>query len=119
MVCYYHPERPALGVCKHCGRGLCAACAAVVEDALACVNRHEDQVRGINLITQRGILQAQRVGAGYLRNAVFYGLVGILFGGFGWLQYRFLGLQAVFFFMIGVLLLYAAAANFVEGRKYK
>lgn len=118
-MCYYHPERPTLGICKHCGRGLCTDCAAVTDDALACKNRHEEQVRGMNLITERGILQARRFGAGYLRNAIFYGLVGILFAGFGGLQYRFLGLQAIFFIMIGLFLLYAAAANFIEGRKYK
>ena len=76
-------------------------------------------MRGLNLITTRGILQAQRIGPGYLRNALFYGLVGALFVGFGWLQYRFLGLQALFFLMIGLFLLYAAVANLLEARKYK
>jgi hypothetical protein len=45
--------------------------------------------------------------------------VGILFAGFGLLQYRFLGLQAIFFMLIGIFLLYAAAANFIESKKYK
>jgi phage shock protein C len=45
--------------------------------------------------------------------------LGALFAGFGLLQYRFLGLQAIFFILIGLLLLYAAAANFVERKKYK
>ena len=48
------------------------------------------------------MLQAQRIGSGYLRNAIFYGLVGVLFAGFGIMQFRFLGLQAVFFLMIGL-----------------
>ena len=119
MVCYYHPERPAHGICKHCGRGLCAECSALVEDVLACKDRHEEQVRGLNLVEARGILQARRVGSGYARNAIFYGLVGLLFAGFGLMQYRFLGLQAVFFMLIGLFLLYAAVANFLEGRKYR
>ena len=119
MMCYYHPERPAVGICKHCGRGLCTEDAGLVEDSLACRDRHEGQVRGLNLIEARGILQAQRIGPGYLRNAVFYGLVGVLFAGFGLSQYRFLGLQAVFFIMIGLFLLYAAGANYFESRKYR
>jgi hypothetical protein len=90
-----------------------------VDDCLACKDRHEQQVRGMNLITSRGILQAARTSSGYYRNAVFYGLVGALFAGFGALQYRFLGLQAVFFMLIGLFLLYAAAANYLEGRKYR
>jgi sulfite exporter TauE/SafE len=64
------------------------------------------------------MVQAQRMGAGYLRNAIFYGLAGALFSGFGVMQYRFLGLQAVFFVFIGLLLLYAAGANLAESRKY-
>jgi len=90
-----------------------------VDDALACKNRHEGQVRGLEQMTARNILQAQRVGSSYLRNAIFYGLVGVLFSGFGIMQLRFLGLQAVFFLMIGIFLLYAAGANYFESRKYK
>jgi sulfite exporter TauE/SafE len=119
MQCYYHPERPALGVCRHCGRGLCTECAALVDDVLACRDRHESQVRGLNLASERLVLQARRLGSGYLRNAVFYGLVGLLFAGFGLMQVRYLGLQAVFFILIGVFLLYAALANLLEARKYR
>ncbi len=94
-------------------------CAALVEDSVACKNLHEDQVRGLNLVTARGIQQAIRIGAGYVRNAIFYGLAGVVFMGFGLMQYRFLGLQAVFFMLIGLFLLYAAISNLVESRKYK
>ena len=119
MNCYYHPDRSAVGICKYCQRGLCAACAAIVNDSLACKDRHESQVKGLILMVERSILQAKRIGPGYIRNAIFYFLVGALFAGFGLFQYRYLGLQAIFFFLIGLFLLYAAVANFVESRKYK
>jgi len=119
MVCFYHPEKAAIGNCKYCQRGLCSNCAALVNDSLACMDRHESQVRELGLMTERGILQAKRIGPGYARNAIFYFLVGALFAGFGLFQYRFLGLQAIFFFLIGLFLLYTAIANFVESRKYK
>jgi hypothetical protein len=35
------------------------------------------------------------------------------------MQFRFLGLQAVFFMLIGAFLLYASVANYLEGRKQK
>lgn len=66
---------------------------------------------------RRGLQQFQRLRAGYQRNAVFYGLVGTLFAGFGLYQFRFLGLEAVFFMLIGLFLLYAAVANLLESRK--
>ena len=53
-------------------------------------------------------------------NLMYIGLgvcvLGLLFG---LLQYRFLGLQAVFFILIGLFLLYVAVANLVESKKYK
>jgi hypothetical protein len=119
MVCYYHTDRQAVGICKYCQRGLCIECAVVVDDVLACKNRHENQVEEMNIMTKRSILQARRVGSGYIRNTIFYFLVGILFSGFGLIQYRYLGLQAIFFILIGLFLLYAATANFIESKKYK
>ncbi len=119
MNCFYHPDRSAIGSCKHCQRGLCTECATLVEDVLACKDRHEELVRAEQQLTRRSLFQFQRMGAAYLRNAIFYGLVGILFAGFGWMQFRFLGVQAVFFILIGVFLLYAAIANYLESKKHR
>ncbi len=65
------------------------------------------------------ILQAGRIGWSYLRSAIFYGLVGILFAGFGLIQLKWPGLQAVLFFMIGLFLLYEATMNFAESKMFK
>ena len=119
MNCFYHPEISTVGLCKHCQRGLCSECAAIVDDVLACKGRHEEQVRALEQLTARNLFQSKRAAFAYNRNAIFYGLVGVLFTGFGALQYRFLGLQAVFFILIGLFLLYAAVANYLEGRKQK
>jgi len=119
MNCFYHPTLPAIGICKYCQRGLCTDCAAVIDDVLACTGRHEDEVHQIEQLAARNLFQSKRVGSAYTRNAIFYVLVGVLFTGFGLVQYRFLGLQAVFFILIGLFLLYAASANYFEGRKHK
>jgi len=68
---------------------------------------------------QKNILQSKRVGSDYLRNTIFYGVVGILFTAFGGSQLRFLGLQAVVYLAIGLALLWAALANYLESRKYQ
>ncbi len=119
MNCYYHPDQSAVGVCKHCQRGLCSDCAALVDDVLACKNRHEAQVHELTLLAQKNILQSKRVGSDYVRNTIFYGSVGILFTAFGASQLKWLGLQAVVYLMIGLALLWAALANYLESRKYK
>ncbi|MBC7879482.1 MAG: hypothetical protein H7Y59_20130 [Anaerolineales bacterium] len=119
MNCFYHPDKPAIGLCKYCQRGLCTDCAAIIDDVLACQHRHEDEVHKIEQLAARNLFQSKRVASAYSRNAIFYGLVGTLFTAFGLYQYRFLGLQAVFFILIGLFLLYAASANYFEGRKHK
>ena len=119
MNCYYHPDRPAIGICKHCQRGLCAEDAALVDDSLACKGRHENEVRDMNQLMQRNILQAKRVGSIYNRNAIFYFLVGAAFSIYGYTQLHFAGLQGIFLFIVGLFLLLAAGLNFFEGRKYK
>lgn len=82
---------------------------------LACQNRHEEQVRAMGL----QLVQAKRVGSDYLRNTVFYGVVGVLFTAFGISQLRWLGLQAGIYLLIGLALLWAALANYLESRKYR
>src|SRR5258706_12393362 len=79
MNCFYHPDKPALGICNHCQRGLCTDCVAVIDDVLACKNRHEDDVHMQEQLTARNLFQSKRVGSTYMRNAVFYGSVGIVF----------------------------------------
>jgi hypothetical protein len=88
-------------------------------DSLACKGLHEEQVRAIEVLMQRNILQSKRVGSDYIRNTIFYGIVGILFTGFGISQLRWLGLQAVIYLLIGLALLYASVANYLESRKYR
>ena len=70
-------------------------------------------------LMQKNILQSNRVGSDYTRNTIFYGIVGTLFTVFGFSQLNWLGLQAVVYLMIGLALLYAAVANYLESRKYK
>ena len=86
---------------------------------MACKNLHEEQVRAMELLLQKNILQSKRVGSDYVRNTIFYGIVGILFTAFGFSQLRFLGLQALVYLMIGLALLWASVANYLESRKYK
>ena len=64
------------------------------------------------------IVQSGRVRSGYIRNGIFYGLVGVIFAVLGASQLRFLGPQAVFFIVVGCLLLYASVANLLEARQF-
>ena len=119
MVCYYHHDKAAIGLCKYCQRGLCSDCAAHAGDSLACKNLHENNVIAMEALMQKNILQSKRVGSDYVRNTIFYGSVGLLFTAFGASQLKWLGMQAVVYLVIGLALLWAAVANYLESRKYR
>jgi hypothetical protein len=44
MKCFTHLGEEAVAVCRACGRGACAACAAEVRDTVACRGRCEHRV---------------------------------------------------------------------------
>jgi len=55
VKCFYHREADAVGTCKACNKGLCAACAVDVGGGLACRDRCEEQVRNITQLIERNI----------------------------------------------------------------
>ena len=86
MACFYHPTVGAVGICKHCGRGLCPACAAEVEgDGLACRNRHEAQVQLLHRLTGQATRSATRQGVMLLGLGGFIAVLGL----FAWLTTGF------------------------------
>lgn len=44
MDCFQHAGTAAIGLCKHCAKGLCPACAADLGFGLACRGSHEAEV---------------------------------------------------------------------------
>lgn len=48
MNCFNHPQNPAVGICKSCGKGLCVQCATELPNGLACEDACEDRVSLIN-----------------------------------------------------------------------
>jgi hypothetical protein len=45
MNCFWHQDRPAVGVCTACGKGLCAECAVDLQRGTACKDKCEVEVR--------------------------------------------------------------------------
>jgi hypothetical protein len=86
---------------------------------LACKDRQEEHVHELMELNKQDILRSKRAGSDYVRNTIFYGSVGILFTIFGASQIKWLGLQAIVYLIIGLALLWASLANYLESRKYK
>jgi hypothetical protein len=74
--CFNHRERPAVGLCKACGKALCAECLAEVPNGLACKNLCESRVNLINRLVDR-MSQTMAARKRLIRQ---YGLVLVLSG---------------------------------------
>jgi hypothetical protein len=44
MNCFEHTQKPAVGTCTNCGRGLCKECATVVEGLLSCRGNCQNEI---------------------------------------------------------------------------
>lgn len=93
MRCFYHPELAAIGTCKACCKGLCASCAADLDEGLACQDRHEALVAEMNVLIRRNTkAQTAAAGGGVLIMPAFFAFMGSMFigtalyAGRGWLS---------------------------------
>lgn len=48
MNCYNHSETPAVGICKHCNKGVCPDCLSDTGDGLACKDHCLAEVKLMN-----------------------------------------------------------------------
>lgn len=108
MQCFVHHEQAAIGICRHCNRGLCTACAREIDGCLACAGNSScgDIVARTNA-TIRSSLAANEVNRGMGRYflSLFFGAMGLLFTGFGLYD------ESRFALIMGVMFLVFAAIH--------
>ena len=84
MNCFYHPDIPAIGLCKSYSKGLCKECATDLDHGIACKNKHETEVENLNMM----ITQNTKIYSSAPRNTIiapiFYLFMGLVFAGFGY-----------------------------------
>jgi hypothetical protein len=80
--CFVHRDRPAVGLCLDCNRGVCAECAAEVDDALACRGRCEGRVKRLvevrNWSTRQPLFQVRYLAHGRMTMSVLGALLFII-----------------------------------------
>ncbi|QDU20578.1 hypothetical protein [Urbifossiella limnaea] len=76
MNCFAHQAAPAVGICRACGKGVCAACAADTGAGLACPGACEDRV----LLLGRMVDSNARVMRTADRQVWSSGMLGVVMG---------------------------------------
>jgi len=72
MKCFYHPDADAVGLCKHCSRGVCHECAAERAGGLACKGIHDDKVDQLSNLVERNMRVSARSGSVRLIAVIVY-----------------------------------------------
>ncbi len=88
MRCFYHPEAEAVGVCRACGRGLCAESAAETAGGLACRGRHEEEVERVSRAVNRNVAITGKVGLPQIGLMIVAGFGAVALA---WLAYGYVG----------------------------
>ena len=115
MNCYTHAEAAAVGICKHCLRGVCADCATMVEGAVSCPGECEARVGMIQRVSANNPAVFEAANRQIRQQGVALVALSVIFlgmGGWGTLQgedaYTFLFFTAgAVFLTLGVLRLRA------------
>jgi hypothetical protein len=111
MNCFNHADKPAIGFCKSCCKGLCADCAATLPNGLACRNACEDRVTLINQIIDNNQKVITAANVQVRSSGLFILLLGAMLCVFGFLPLfmsgntgtLFLGIIGLFFAAYGVI----------------
>ena len=82
MRCFNHQEIEAVGLCKHCQKALCPACANDLGFGLACRDVHESEVTSVSQIVARSVRVQARGGLNRYATALFYVALGVVFAGY-------------------------------------
>ena len=114
MNCFYHPDRVAIGNCKHCYKGLCTDCANDLEFGLACKDKHEDELKSIDMIIKKNAKAYSSASRNTLLAPIFYLFMGLVFAGYGYFSSK--GVASLPFVM-GVGFSIFAVLIFIQSRK--
>jgi hypothetical protein len=114
MNCFNHTGVPALGICKHCGKGICTDCLADLGFGIACKGKCEDRVMKTNKMVENSLANYEgnqkavlRARGTILRSGLFNIVIGLVFVSFGLyttnleLKY-FIGSLGVIYFIWGI-----------------
>lgn len=79
MNCYTHQELPALGICKHCQKGICMECLHDTEDGIACKGKCSEEVIAINRVIEHNKTVIGQTRGNFTSAGILYSALGGVF----------------------------------------
>lgn len=116
MNCFNHPAVVAVGLCKHCQRGLCRECAVEAAGSLSCRGACEQEVALVNQLAHRAGTSFTKTSRAYLRATAIYFLLAVVFLGFA-LRER--GFFRIFLLIMAGVFAVGGGLYFRSAREFK
>jgi hypothetical protein len=127
MNCFEHPQKPAVGTCTYCGRGLCKECVTVVQGKLSCRGSCQGEVgRLLQLVSNteraegdRSVVYgtAAKVYQQAFASTAFFGLLFVVLGVI--LLFTDIAIAGAILIALGMMLGFRGAGFLRAGKKYK
>lgn len=83
MDCFHHSGTPAVGICKHCHKGVCSECATDTGAGLACPGSCVEVVHDLNRLIKRNVSSAGTHAWTAYFTPAFLLTIGVILIGFG------------------------------------
>ncbi|PCJ65377.1 MAG: hypothetical protein COA73_02565 [Candidatus Hydrogenedentota bacterium] len=99
MKCYNHDDVDAVGICKHCQKGLCKECIEEVDGSLACKVSCVEEVETLNYIVNRSKNMVKHAGSQWNPAIIGSFVFGVFFFGLG---FRSEGMLSMAMYIFGL-----------------
>ena len=83
VKCFNHHESDALGVCKHCQKGICSKCVTLVDNSMSCKGACEKEVAAYNYMMNKANRVYKNMGVRWNPSIFINGILGFIFLGYG------------------------------------
>lgn len=79
MNCYNHNDKAAIGICKHCNKGICMDCQCDTGEGIACIGECTENTKSINGLIHYNLKLSKTASNRMLFLGLFYLALGFLF----------------------------------------
>ena len=115
MKCFYHNESDALGICKHCQKGVCKECLSLVDNSISCKESCEEDVAALNYMIEKGKKVYKNLGKQWSPAIIVNGVGGLFFIGFG--IYNYAKSSSWLLIGLGSIMLVGGISSVIQARR--